>query len=57
VIKLVVLFDQSRVVQLFNGERSYHIFYELCAGASPILKGNIRNFNTQFLSMATYNIL
>ncbi|KAG5414126.1 hypothetical protein IGI04_001693 [Brassica rapa subsp. trilocularis] len=30
--------DQSRVVQLSNGERSYHIFYELCAGASPILK-------------------
>ncbi|CAN8301928.1 unnamed protein product [Cochlearia groenlandica] len=31
-------FDQSRVVQLFSGERSYHIFYELCAGASPFLK-------------------
>lgn len=35
--------DQSRVVQLSNGERTYHIFYELCAGASPILKGNIPN--------------
>ncbi|EFH42295.1 predicted protein [Arabidopsis lyrata subsp. lyrata] len=36
------LFDQSRVVQLFNGERSYHIFYELCAGASPILKERLK---------------
>ncbi|EOA12803.1 hypothetical protein CARUB_v10025758mg [Capsella rubella] len=35
-------FDQSRVVQLFNGERSYHIFYELCAGASPILKERLK---------------
>ncbi|XP_024004491.1 myosin-4 [Eutrema salsugineum] len=34
--------DQSRVVQLSNGERSYHIFYELCAGASPILKEKLK---------------
>ncbi|KAG7012827.1 Myosin-1 [Cucurbita argyrosperma subsp. argyrosperma] len=31
-------FQQSRVVQCTEGERSYHIFYQLCSGAPPALK-------------------
>lgn len=35
-----VVFQQSRVVQCNEGERSYHIFYQLCAGAPTSLRGN-----------------
>ncbi|KAI3869343.1 hypothetical protein MKX03_014521 [Papaver bracteatum] len=46
------LLEKSRVVQLAKGERTYHIFYQLCAGAPSDLKEKLN------LKMASeYNYL
>ncbi|QCD89330.1 myosin V [Vigna unguiculata] len=36
-----------RVVQCNEGERSYHIFYQLCAGAPPSLRGKLNLQNAE----------
>ncbi|KAL0328513.1 UNVERIFIED_CONTAM: Myosin-2 [Sesamum calycinum] len=39
---VVLKYRPSRVVQLAQGERSYHIFYQLCSGAPSDLRGRLR---------------
>lgn len=46
------LLEKSRVVQCAEGERSYHIFYQLCAGAPSSLRDKL-----QLRSWDDYNYL
>ncbi|XP_044494228.1 myosin-1-like [Mangifera indica] len=39
------LLEKSRVVQCAEGERSYHIFYQLCAGAPSSLREKLNLMN------------
>nr|XP_016487607.1 PREDICTED: myosin-2-like isoform X2 [Nicotiana tabacum] len=54
------LLEKSRVVQLAHGERSYHIFYQLCAGAPSALRDKLKlkgasDYN--FLNQSDYLVI
>ncbi len=50
------LLEKSRVVSVTEGERNYHVFYELIGGATETLKKKLRlkaTKNYRYLNMSS----